>query len=225
MIEDWRRTKWSPGTTSFRRAPINAVALVVAFLGISGSTSPARADDVEAAKRLIGEAVAEAKQTFAGRTLARPDRMARLHAMVAKFTESTILSEDILGRHWTKASAEERSSFVALLTDCAQESWSSQLVDLPDQLRIDFTTSEPTPDGRIVVHSLVVVPGDTIAVDWTIKEAADGRPVVTDVAVDGMSVIQTMKDDFLSFIRANGGKIQALLDALRKKVASFQTAG
>jgi phospholipid transport system substrate-binding protein len=211
--------------TLFRLASTFAAALVVAVLGVAGVACPARADDTEAAKRLIGEVVAEAKQSFAGQTLARPDRLARLHAMVAKYTDLTILSEDILGRYWTKASAEEKSSFVILLTDCAQESWSSYLNDMSDRLRIDFTTSEPAAGGRIVVHSLVVVPNDTVAVDWTTTQAADGRPVIADVAVEGISRIQTMKGDFLSFLRANGGRVQALLDALRQKVAGFQTGG
>jgi len=42
------------------------------------------------------------------------------------------------------------------------------------------------------------------------------------VAVDGISVFQTMKSDFLSILRANGGRLDILFNAVQQKIAAQQ---
>ncbi len=56
-------------------------------------------------------------------------------------------------------------------------------------------------------------------VDWDVNTAAGNK--ITDVRVEGLSLAETHRQEFASVISSNGGKVQALIDILKKKVASI----
>lgn len=127
----------------------------------------------------------------------------------------------ILGRYWTKATPDQQTSFKSLLVDYAIGSWSKQLAALPPDERIDITGAVAGTDGHVIVHASSISAKETIPVDWLVAKADDGHWAVVDVTAEGVSVMQTMKGDFTAIIRAHGGNMDALLEALRQKIASF----
>lgn len=185
-----------------------------------GSVPPARADDTDTAKQLIQSATADALGSFGGQALAPAQQRAGLQALLARYGDMAFYAADLLGRYWGRASADQQTHFPDLLDRYILASWSSQLNGISPQLRIDFTTAEATPGGMIV-HSLAVIPTDSFAVDWTISRAADGHLIIADIAVDGYSILQTMKGDFLSTLRANQGRVEVLEEALEGKIAGY----
>ena len=55
-------------------------------------------------------------------------------------------------------------------------------------------------------------------IDWHVIDRG-GRPLVTDVVVDGVSMKATHRNEFASIIQRNGGQPDALLPALRQQLA------
>ncbi|HXP96920.1 MAG TPA: ABC transporter substrate-binding protein [Telmatospirillum sp.] len=203
------------------RFPLSlCVIACLAFWGTASAHADS-GDDAEA-RQLIQTVVSDAVQAFGDKTLAPAERMSSLAELIDRHGDIAIYSEDALGRYWKRLSPIEQAHFAKLLTQYLQGCWEGPLNNVPPSLRIDFTTSDVLADGRIAVHSLAVVPNDTLAVDWTITRAADGRPIIADVAVDGISVFQTMKSDFLSILRANGGRLDILFNAVQQKIATQQ---
>lgn len=199
----------------FARTMTLAVAILLAW----GAPAAHAGDDL-AAKRLIQAAVADAMQAYGtGQTMGPDERKARLARLLERYGDMTLYSADALGRYWGRTSPSERSAFGKVLERYLLGCWASSLNDISPRLHVDFTTTETLPDGRLLLHSLAVVPNDTLAIDWTIAPAADGHPIIADVSVDGISVFQTMKSDFLSILRTNGGRLDALSEALQKKSA------
>jgi phospholipid transport system substrate-binding protein len=211
-------------TTPFRKASAAIGLILFAIAGLFSLPQTARADDIGAAKELVGALAAEATESFAGKTLPLDARSAKLQDMISRYGDVPTSSRDILGHYWTKASTDQQNAFVAVVVDYAIQSWAKQVSDLPRGQHIDITSAEVNAAGRTIIHSLAINGGDMAAVDWMLTRTADDRLVITDVSVDGVSIIQTMKGDFTAIIRANGGKLDALLDALRGKIASYQAA-
>ena len=58
-------------------------------------------------------------------------------------------------------------------------------------------------------------PNDPIRVGFRIRNAADGRRVITDMEVEGVWLALWERADFTSFLQQHGGKIGALTDNLR----------
>lgn len=211
--------KQSEQTMTFLR-PLFSVG-AAALIAVSLSTAPARADDIKDGQALIGQLMDSAQKDFGGKNLEPAQSGPLLREYIAKYASVPLTSQDILGRYWAKATPEEQSEFEKLAVDYAIGSWSKQLVDMPAQQSVEFTTAETTPEGRIIQHSLVVNT-DSTAVDWQLAHAEDGHLVLADVSINGVSMVQTMKADFTTIIRGNGGKVAPLLDALKAKIASYK---
>lgn len=197
-----------------------SVALVSASLWVA----PARADDVADAQSLVKDMMASAVNDFGGKTLPNDQLEQIVIGYFGKYASVPLSSRDILGRYWARATDDERIEFQSLMVEYAINSWSKQLNDLSPNQDVTFTTSETTPEGRIVLHSLIIN-SDTTPVDWQVAHAEDGHLVITDVSIEGASIVETMKADFTTIIRANHGKIAPLLEALRKKIADYKASG
>ena len=73
-------------------------------------------------------------------------------------------------------------------------------------------------DGRSVVFSTVKLPnGEPARVDWTVGHAGDSYKI-SDVKVEGLSLAETHRQEFVSVISKNGGRVATLIDVLKKKV-------
>ena len=113
-----------------------------------------------------------------------------------------------------------------LVLDYLIGSWSDHLNGVPTNQHIQILGTEALVDQtRMLVLSELVTPEDRVPVDWTVAHTPSGRWVVVDVAVEGVSVVRTMKSDFTAIIRANGGQLEPLMAALRQKIASYRKTG
>lgn len=186
--------------------------------------SAARADEAQAARQAVSDAILEALHSFGSDGVPASERQPRLRQLIAARADVPLIGQDILGRYWGKATAEQQTEFSHLVLDYIVGSWSAHLADLPADQRLEVIGDAPAVGGRVLVHSMIITPTERTPVEWTVAAAADGRPAIVDVSVEGVSPIQTMKADFTAVLRANGGQIEPLLEALRRKIASYQAA-
>ncbi|OIQ98457.1 toluene tolerance, Ttg2 [mine drainage metagenome] len=203
---------------------LSALAAVALLAAALFSAPAARADEVADAQALVNHLMGDAIATFGGKSLPMAERGRQLRRMITQYADVDLAAKDILGRYWAKATPAQQAEFRGLVVDYAVGSWSRQLSDLPTNQQVEFTTSETTPSGRLLLHSLMHS-NDVTPVDWSIAHAADGHLVIADVAISGVSIVHTMRADFGTIIRANGGQLPPLFQALRTKIASYGTAG
>jgi len=195
----------------------------VVLLAMAAIVRPAAAEDVDSAKQLVTTIVDDGLATFRGKQLSLEERGRLLAEKIRRYADPTRTSAQMLGRFWGRADQAMQTKFSALLVDYIVDTWSGQLSDIPASQKIAISGVETNADG-VLVHTTATSDEDTpSAVDWLIARAADGRMVVTDVTVDGVSLIKTMSADFMSVLRGNGGKVDGLMDAISKKIASHAT--
>ena len=60
--------------------------------------------------------------------------------------------------------------------------------------------------------------GSPFGLDWHVTNQ-NGRWLVTDVVVDGVSMKATQRSEFASIIQRNGGQPDALITVLRQQLA------
>ena len=204
--------------TSLRNLAV-AVALV---LGVSLLSSPGRAADVEQGRQIVQTAVNEGLSTFVGRNHPLPERAQLLDNLLRRYVDPTMLSASMLGRYWGRISADEQKAFSDLFVRYLVTSYVgilgraepgtivkvSDAVDLGSKVRVLSAAALPSQ------------PGDPIPVEWEVANTPDGKPVIMDLTAQGVSLIRAMKDDFASVLRSSGGKIEPLMDALRRKIES-----
>lgn len=203
------------------RSPRRKAAALVAAAVLTLAVLPGRvalALEPETAKAFVVRAVDDAMTTFAGKSLSREERAAKLRDTITRYADPGVTAGDVLGRHWGKASADEQRRFKATLVDYVVATWSESLSDLDPNARITVTAAEATGD-RVMVRTVATQPNEPPGnVDWLIASDPTGRTIATDVTVGGVSLTNTMKADFTAVLRANSGQMEALLAAMKKKI-------
>jgi phospholipid transport system substrate-binding protein len=191
-------------------------------LFLAGALSrTAAADELSDAEALISGLLADAKASLSAKVLAPADRGTVLRAFLLRYGDMNLLSQEILGHYWSKASPEQREAFNDLLINYFVGSYADRISDFPQDETITVTGHEPPADGHILLHSIAVNGSEQTPVDWVIQRTGEGRLVIADAMVEGVSPLKAMKSEFTAVIRANGDRLDALLDVLRQKVASY----
>lgn len=193
---------------------VAAVMLVVAAGGASAQTL-----NGDAASALVVNLTHDAVARLGTKGLSRAERSQIVRDLLARYSNEKKLAEQVLGRSWTSASAEEKTQFEDRLTEYLVAICAGMLKDLSPDTKV-IVRSEETAADRIVVHTLVKSGDDPQAtpVDWSVALTDDGHLFLADAAAEGVSLVRTMSSDFHSVLFANGGRISALVAAMNRKI-------
>lgn len=89
--------------------------------------------------------------------------------------------------------------------------------------KFEITGSRVEADGGVTVLSHIVRPrGEPISIDWKIFADKTGQMRIYDVILEGISMSITLRSEYASVIQQGGGTLQALNNALEKKLVSYQ---
>ena len=125
------------------------------------------------------------------------------------------MSRWVLGKHWRKASAEEKSQFVNEFRTLLVRTYSRALMDNVDQqidylpLRADENATDVTVNTEIPQESGFPIP---ISYSMYLK---DGAWKVYDVNIDGLSLVGNYRTSFANEIRQ--GSIAELIKTLSER--------
>lgn len=129
-----------------------------------------------------------------------------------------------LGRHWRDASPEERQQYLELFENLIVLTYAHRG---PMFANAKFDFSEPPlrdSDMVIVRSKLLRDAPKPVRVDWRVDVGRAQAPRIVDLVIEGMSMAQTQRQEFGSVVAHNGGKVSALIEELRRKVAELGSA-
>jgi phospholipid transport system substrate-binding protein len=110
----------------------------------------------------------------------------------------------------------QRIEYNRLLRDYVTYSYIVRLEEYSGESLV-IRDSRTDPDGESLVHSVVDRPNrPPVKVDWRVRNDK-GEFKITDIVVEGMSMAITHRAEFSAVIQSGGGKVESLLDALRKR--------
>jgi phospholipid transport system substrate-binding protein len=140
------------------------------------------------------------------------DRQAAILAVLQSAFDMPAMGRSALGTHWNKATEEERTRFLKAVATAEARAYSERFGQYAGQtLTVGKVTSRP--NGVAVVDSkLNQSTGQPIKIDWEVRGDR-----ITDVKVEGVSMVMTRRSDFNSYIQNNGGKVEALVQELEAR--------
>ncbi|MEW6677577.1 MAG: ABC transporter substrate-binding protein [Pseudomonadota bacterium] len=120
-----------------------------------------------------------------------------------------------VGRHWPKATPEQREALVAEFRTMLVRTYSSALSSVADY-KIDFKPfNAPANADEVTVSTEVSKPGaPPIPIDYRM-ERKNGAWKVFDVTVDNVSLVTVYRNSFNSEVRKNG--VDGLIAALQRR--------
>ncbi len=147
------------------------------------------------------------------------ERQARFRELFHRDFDSPGIARFVLGRYWRTASPEEQKEFLKLFEDYVVYVYTARLSDFQGE---QFKINGARPDrDSVIVSTDVITPGapQPLKVDWRLVND-DGAYKISDVIVEGVSMLVTQRSEFASVIQRHGGQVQGLINLMRQKTAS-----
>jgi phospholipid transport system substrate-binding protein len=155
-----------------------------------------------------------------GTRLPLPERTRRLDDLLHRYVDPPMLSASILGRYWARITPAEQKAFAELFVRYLVTSYVGFLgqAEAGTSLKVTGAVDLGTTVRVLSTAILPSHPGEPIPVEWIVATNGAGKPVIMDLTAEGVSLIRAMRDDFASVLRSSGGKIEPLMQGLRRKI-------
>ena len=206
---------------AFRRCL--AVGLVGLVLTLPAGGPARAADPLEArAETFVSSLADKAVQALTVEGTARAERLRRFRRLFEDHFAVHGIAKWILGRYWRRASAKERAEYLVLFEDMIVVSYVDRFAGYTGAA-LAITKAVTLDDDNAMVFSEIMRPtgGPPVRVDWR-GATEDGNLRIVDVVVEGTSMSTTLRSDFGSIIRREGGKVAGLIKVLRAKTKSLR---
>ena len=188
-----------------------AVGVLALTSGVAATprTSDA-ADDPKAFVQGIGDQFMKVLQ----QNLPREKTAEQLNAIWLQAFDVEGIGRAVLGKNWKKASEEQRKTYMELFPKYVAKLYAIQFSDYSGET-FAVKGSKPTSDGTVVNAEIDRPNGEPIKLGFIVQSGGQGLKV-TDIKVEGVSLLVTKRSEFDSVVAQKG--IDGLIQALRQKV-------
>ena len=203
------------------RAPFLAgVLLAMMVFVVPAKATEKSGPDVEAAVRFVTELVDQAMAVLRNDELTTQERDAQLSTLLRAGFALDYISRFVLGRHWRKATPEQRQDYRSLFTDFIINTYSARLDEYHEET-VKIGTGQAVGKRDVLVESNIVQrDAPPIPVEWRVRYRKNEFKVI-DLKVEGISMAISQREEFSAVIQKKG--IDGLIDSLRQKVMNPPT--
>lgn len=176
---------------------------------VSGAALPALAADPAQLVQGTAQQVIDIVKTKTG-----ADRQAAILQVLQTKFDLPAMGRFALGTHWNQATEDQRTRFLKAVSIAEARAYSERFGQYGGQT---LTVGKVTPraNGVTIVDSrLNQTSGQPIKLEWEVRNDR-----ITDVKVEGVSMVMTRRSDFNSYIQNHGGKVDALVQELENRAA------
>lgn len=188
------------------------LAMVVG--GHGAATADGEVPEAEAFVANLGETAIE---MLTGSDVDQQDREMRFRTLLAGNFDVPRIGNRVLAVYARQATPDELNSFYDVFEDLLVTTYIGRFESYSGE---GFTVLRSFPDGNdgaVVLSRIAGRNGESIRVDWQLRRR-DGNFVVVDVAVEAISIAATLREEYGSILRQNGGNVGKLVEALRARL-------
>ena len=212
-------TTYSCSTTRNRtvRAPRRILGLVaVALLGFA-SPQPPDAAAQSAPRAMIQQTIDAVLVVLDDKAASTEQKRSRIEKIAYERFDFPTVSRLVLARNWQRFSKAQQTEFMEEFKRYLAVNYGNR-IERYDQQKVDIVGERQEPRGDVTIQSVVrggEFEGATI--DYRLRQR-DGRWLVIDVIVEGISLVSNFPDQFKEVL-AHGGP-EELLEKLKAKNAA-----
>ena len=137
------------------------------------------------------------------------------------FTENLdldFIGKYVLGRYWRTASAKQQAEFINLYKEFNAQTWSKRFDEFKGKKFVFEGTSPASNPSQIFVNTKVPMPeGKPVSVKWRVYNHK-GKLKIIDIIIENVSLAQTARNEYTSFIAKSPKGVEGLLENLRTKI-------
>ncbi len=139
----------------------------------------------------------------------------------ALFTENLdldFIGKYVLGRYWRTATPAQKKEFIELYKEFNVRTWSERFDEFKGKEFVFEGTSAANNPNQVFVDTNVPMPeGKPASVKWRVSDI-NGKLKIIDIIIENVSLAQTARNEYTSFIAKSPKGIDGLLENLREKM-------
>ena len=137
------------------------------------------------------------------------------------FTENLdldFIGKYVLGRYWRTATPAQKKEFIELYKEFNVKTWSQRFDEFKGKEFVFKGTSAANNPNQVFVDTTVPMPeGQPASVKWRVNDV-NGKLKIIDIIIENVSLAQTARNEYTSFIAKSPKGIDGLLENLRAKM-------
>ncbi len=166
---------------------------------------------------------ARAVAVLADQSLAPKARDEEFRQLLIERFDVARIGRFALGRYWRKATEEQRAEYGRVFEDYIIATYARQLNAYSGEtFAVDGVRDQDEKRAR-VASRIVRAEGEPIMIEWRLRRTGASWRIV-DFIIEGMSMALTQRSEFAAVVRANGGRVEGLIEKLREKTAPVKSA-
>jgi len=157
------------------------------------------------------------------KSLSSDDRQERYRDILRDSFDMQTIGHFVVGRAYNAASPEQQKEYMNLFEQVVLKTYGDRL-NLYSGEAFHVKSVRPESDKDSIVGSEITHADSSPStkVDWRVRQQ-NGKLAVIDVVVEGVSQSVTQRDEYMSIVQRDGGKLDKLLDLMRKQVQEQQS--
>ncbi len=137
------------------------------------------------------------------------------------FTENLdldFIGKYVLGRYWRTATPKQQKEFIALYKEFNVKTWSKRFDEFKGKSFIFEGTAPANNPSQVFVNTTVPMGNEKpVSVKWRVYNHG-GKLKIVDIIIENVSLAQTARNEYTSFIAKSPKGIDGLLENLREKI-------
>ena len=202
-----------------------AFLFLLLVTAIPVGTAAAAANDGERAETFIERLSSQALEIVTNREKSRDIRREKFAELLNRGFDMAWIGQFVLGRNWNLATPEQRKEYLSLFEDIIVHTYSKRFDDYNGQ-KIRIIGHQMGKRQYVFVKSQIFDPerpNATINVIWRLIPRQESYKII-DVVIEGVSMGVTQRNEYNSVIQRAGGKIDALIDAMRQNLDKLRSS-
>jgi phospholipid transport system substrate-binding protein len=128
----------------------------------------------------------------------------------------------VIGRAYNAASPEQQQEYMKLFEQVVLKTYGDRLnLYSGEEFHVKNVRPESEKDSIVGSEITHADNSEPTKVDWRVRQQ-NGKLAVIDVVVEGVSQSVTQRDEYMSIVQRDGGRLDGLLDLMRKQVQDQQ---
>ncbi len=199
-----------------------ATAFLAALVLLLWAPGFGRAANTEGAGIFLFELTDRALVELTEPGLANAEQKLRFRTFLKEAFDLPAIGRFVLGRYWRRADEAQRSDFL----DAFEDMMIHQFLPLfSTNLGVNFEIGptrsyKDNPNFVSIESKLRRLEGEPIQINWRVRKIGEDYKIV-DVVAEGVSIAVTLRSEYVSVLKRNGGDVDDLTRVLREKAKGF----
>jgi len=193
------------------------LAFLFAGLFMFGAEANAEVNAAKA-EQFIKDVTKQGIEELVNSDISDSERRARFTKLFNQDLDLDFIGKFVLGRYWRTATPKQRDEFIDVYRKLNVQTWSERFNDFKGK-HFEFlgTENSKSPDQVFVNTQVPMQEGKPASVKWRVKET-NGNMRIVDIIIENVSLAQTSRSEYTSYIQKSPNGIDGLIADLKAKL-------